>query len=95
MLSNRTANFKATEKDEEMSNVEEQNFVKLYTAPLKKFDMNFHFKDEEDKEASSFSFKNDLLSKNEYNFLKNKMNVQQQWYWMIQYQTKIKYELNI
>ena len=34
--------------------------------------MNFHFKDEEDKEASSFSFKNDLLSKNAYNFLKKK-----------------------
>ena len=72
MLSNRTANFKAIEKNEEMSNIEEQNFVKLYTTPLKKFDMNFHFKDEEDKEASSFSFKNDLLSKDAYNFLKKK-----------------------
>ena len=72
MLSNRTANFKTNEKTEEMSNAEEQNFLKLYTTPLKKFDMNFHFKDEEDKEASSFSFKNDLLSKNTYNFLKNK-----------------------
>ena len=72
MLSIRTANFKEGEKIEELDNVEGQNFVKLYTTPLKKFDMNFHFKDEEDKEASSFSFKNDLLSKNTYNFLKNK-----------------------
>ena len=72
MLSNRTAKFKTTEKDKEISNVEKQNFVKLYTTPIKKFDMNYHFKDEEDKEASCFSFKNDLLSKNAYNFLKEK-----------------------
>ena len=34
--------------------------------------MNFHFKDEEEIEASSFSFKNDFLSKKAYNFLKRK-----------------------
>ena len=72
MLSIRTAKFKTTEKDKEINNVEEQNFLKLYTIPLKKFDMNYHFKDEEDKEASNFSFKNDLLSKNAYNFIKEK-----------------------
>ena len=71
MLSNRTANFK-TEDKEEIKNNNEQNFVKLYTTPLKKFDMNFHFKDEEDIETSSFSFKNDLLTKNAYRFLKTK-----------------------
>ena len=71
MLSNRTANFKAEDKEEIKSN-DEQNFVKLYTTPLPKFDMNFHFKDEEDKETSSFSFKNDLLTKNVYTFLKTK-----------------------
>ena len=72
MLSNRTANFKTTEKDEKIKNIKKKNFLKLNSIPLKIFDMNFHFKDEEDKEASSFSFKNDLLSKNTYNFLKKK-----------------------
>ena len=69
MLSNRTANFKTDDK--EIKN-DEQNFVKLYTSPLPKFDMNFHFKDEVEKETSSFSFKNDLLTKNSYKFLKTK-----------------------
>ncbi len=69
MLSNRTANFKTDDK--EIKN-DEQNFVKLYTAPLPKFDMNFHFKDEVEKETSCFSFKNDLLTKNAYKFLKTK-----------------------
>ena len=72
MLSNRTANFKTTEKDEKIKNIKKKNFLKLNSTPLKLFDMNFHFKDEEDKEASSFSFKNDLLSKNTYYFLKKK-----------------------
>ena len=71
MLSNRTANFKTNEKEEDMKNVD-KNFLKLYTSPLPKFDMNYHFKDEEENEASSFSFKNDLLSKSAYNFLKRK-----------------------
>ena len=72
MLSNRTANFKLDEKEEAIpSNA--NTFVKLNTTPLRKFDMNFKFKDEEENvETSSFSFKNDLLSKNTYNFLKRK-----------------------
>ena len=69
MLSNRTANFKTDEKEKES---EDNSFVKLYTTPLPKFDMNFHFKDEVEKESSSFSFKNDLLTKNTYKFLKIK-----------------------
>ena len=69
MLSNRTANFKTCEKDK---NSDDKSFVKLYTTPLPKFDMNFHFKDEVEKESSSFSFKNDLLTKNAYKFLKTK-----------------------
>ena len=72
MLSNRTANFKTNEKEEEDMKDGDKNFLKLYTSPLPKFDMNYHFKDEEEIEASSFSFKNDLLSKNAYNFLKRK-----------------------
>ena len=71
MQSNRTANFKTNEKEEDIK-VLDNNFLKLYTSPLPKFDMNYHFKDEEDNQASSFSFKNDLLSKNAYNFLKTK-----------------------
>ena len=71
MLSNRTANFKAHEKEEDIK-ASDKNFLKLFTTPLPKFDMNYHFKDEEEVEASSFSFKNDLLSKSAYNFLKRK-----------------------
>ena len=72
MLSNRTANFTSIEKKDEMKQ-EEENFVKLHTAPLSKFDMNFHFKDEEIiKDESSFSFKDNLLTKNTYDFLKIK-----------------------
>ena len=71
MLSNRKANFKTNEKEEDIKN-EDKDFLKLHTSPLPKFDMNFHFRDEEEIESSSFSFKNDLLSKNAYNFLKRK-----------------------
>ena len=71
MFSNRTASFKTNEK-EDIKKPPEENFVKLYTTPLPKFDMNFHFKDEKEIEESSFSFQNDLLSKNAYNFLKKK-----------------------
>ena len=70
MLSNRTANFK-TDDDKEIKD-DDKNFVKLYTTPLPKFDMNFHFKDEVEKETSSFSFKNDLLTRSAYKFLKRK-----------------------
>ena len=72
MLSNRTANFKINEKENEIKH-HQKSFLKLYTAPPPKFDMNYHFKDEEVlKEESSFSFKNHLLTKNTYYFLKNK-----------------------
>ena len=71
MLSNRTANFKTNEKEEEIKN-NDKNFIKLLTTPLPKFDMNFHFKDEIEPESSSFSFKNDLLNQNAYYFLKKK-----------------------
>ena len=72
MLSNRTANFKNNEEDIKEIKNNNNNFMKLYTNPLPKFDMNFHFKDEEEIEASSFTFKNDLLTQNAYYFLKRK-----------------------
>ena len=75
MISNRTANFKTNgkeEEEEEEMKINDKDFVKLYTTPLPKFDMNFHFKDEVEKENSCFSFKNDLLNKNAYNFIKRK-----------------------
>ena len=72
MLSNRTANFKEEVKKEEIK-CDKKNFIKLNTTPLPKFDMNYRFKDEvENNETSSFSFKNDLLSQNAYDFLKRK-----------------------
>ena len=70
MLSNRTANFKA--KDEDMKINNEEKFLKQLTTPLPKFDMNYHFSNEHDNEASSFSFKNDLLDKKAYDFIKSK-----------------------
>ena len=73
MLSNRTANFKSNGKEEELKqHNNENNFLKIKTTPLIKFDMNFHFKDEKDVESSSFTFKNDLLNENAYYFLKKK-----------------------
>ena len=70
--SNKTANFKTTEKEEMNNN--DKNYTKLNTTPIPKFDMNYHFKDEEEenRETSGFSFKNDLLNKNAYDFLKTK-----------------------
>ena len=70
MLSNRTAKFK------EKSNVEDIKlnnniFKKVATQPLKKFNMDFNFGKEE-KQSSSFSFKNDLLDKKAYDFIKSK-----------------------
>ena len=70
MLSNRTAKFFGNEKEERKNS--DKNFLKLNTTPIIKFDMNFHFKDEEFKEASSFSFRNDLLSNSAYFFIKRK-----------------------
>ena len=52
MLSNRTANFKAHEKEEDIK-ASDKNFLKLYTTPLPKFDMNYHFKDENLKLVAS------------------------------------------
>jgi hypothetical protein len=72
MLSTRTANFKTTEEAIKMKIDDNDKFVKQLTTPLKKFDMNFHFSSEEDKETSSFSFKNDLLDKKAYDFIKSK-----------------------
>ena len=73
MMSNRTANFKSSVKEEEIDHHDiENSFVKIKTTPLIKFDMNFHFKDEIDAESSSFTFKNDLLNQNAYCFLKKK-----------------------
>jgi hypothetical protein len=72
-MSNRTANFKSSGKEEELEHQDNENsFVKIKTTPLIKFDMNFHFKDEIEPESSSFSFKNDLLNQNAYYFLKKK-----------------------
>ena len=69
MLSNRTAKFK--EKSEVEDIKLNNNFKKVATTPLKKFDMNFKFGQEENQ-SSSFSFKNDLLDKKAYNFIKSK-----------------------
>ena len=75
MLSNRTANFKASEAKEENDNKDQ--FVKQLTTPLpNKFDMNYLFLEDEEKnkekEMSSFSFKQDILDKKAYNFIKTK-----------------------
>ena len=72
MLSNRTANFKIYEETEIKNNNE--TIQKVLTTPLPKLEFNFNFLDEKekDKENSNFSFKNDLLSRRTYNFLKGK-----------------------
>ena len=72
MLSNRTANFKTNEEAIKLQINDNDQFLKKLTTPLPKFDMNFHFSSEEDKETSSFSFKNDLLDKKSYDFIKRK-----------------------
>ncbi len=70
MLSNRTANFKV--KEEQKIEKHNEAIVKQLTTPLPKFEFNFNCFDENEKENSNFSFKNDLLSKEAYNFLKGK-----------------------
>ena len=70
MHSNRTANFNI-EEEREINNNKEL-ILKQNTAFLSKFNFNFNFLDEEEKEESNFSFKNDLLSKNAYEFIKGK-----------------------
>ena len=72
MLSNRTANFKTNEEPENLKKSDIGMLVKQLTTPLPKFDMNFNFSLEEEKETSSFSFKNDLLDKKAYEFIKSK-----------------------
>ena len=74
MLSNRTANFKVNENEEEKNEIKNNNeqFIKQLTSPLPKFDINFYFSNEDDKEMSSFSFKHDLLDKKAYDFIKTK-----------------------
>lgn len=70
MLSNRTAKFKENSEVEDIK-LPASNFKKVATTPLKKFDMNFKFGKEENQ-SSSFSFKNDLLDKKSYDFIKSK-----------------------
>ena len=72
MLSNRTANFKV--KDEQKMTEHNETILKQLTTPLPKSEFNFNFAcfDETEKENSNFSFKNDLLTKETYNFLKRK-----------------------
>ena len=71
MLSNRTANFNVKEEPETLKNADKE-FVKQLTTPLPKFDINFKFTSEIEKEGSAFSFKNDLLDKKAYDFIKQK-----------------------
>ena len=69
MLSNRTAKIK---ENSEVEKIQINNvFKKVATTPLKRFDMNFKFGKEENQ-SSSFSFKNDLLDKKSYDFIKTK-----------------------
>ena len=68
MLSNRTANFKV--KDEQL--VHNKVILTKLSNPLPKFDFNFNCFEEKEKENSNFSFKNNLLTKETYNFLKRK-----------------------
>ena len=70
MQSNRTANFK--EKEEKGKLNIDDTYIKKLSTPLPKFDIKFKFFNEEEKEASSFSFKNDLLDKKTYEFIKRK-----------------------
>ena len=74
MLSNRTANFKVNEETEniKIDNKNSNKFIKQFTTPLPKFDIHFKYSNEEEKETSSFSFKNDLLDKKAYEFIKSK-----------------------
>ena len=72
MLSNRTANFKVNEEIENVNINNKDKLIKQLTTPLPKFDINFNFSNEEEKETSSFSFKNDLLDKKAYEFIKSK-----------------------
>ena len=72
MLSNRTAKFKEKSEVEDIKLNNTNIFKKVATTPLKKFDMNFKFGNEEKNQSSSFSFKDDLLDKKSYDFIKSK-----------------------
>ena len=68
MLSNRTANFQEIEKKESLIINNNEKIIKQFTAPIHKFD----FLIEEEKVSSSFSFKDNLLDKKAYKFIKSK-----------------------
>ena len=73
MKSKRTANFKEKEGKGKLTLNIDDNYTKQLSTPLPKFDIKFKFfNEEEEKEASSFSFKNDLLDKKAYEFIKRK-----------------------
>ena len=72
MLSNRTANFKVNEEPENIKLNNKDILIKQLTTPISEFNINFNFLKEEEKETSSFSFKNDLLDKKVYEFIKSK-----------------------
>ena len=70
MQSNRTANFKDNEESVIINN--NDKLYKQFTSPLPLFNIHFKYSNEEEKETSSFSFKNDLLDKKTYEFIKSK-----------------------
>ena len=70
MQSNRTASFKDSKKSLNINNNEK--LYKQFTSPMPLFDIHFKYSNEEEKETSSFSFKNDLLDKKTYEFIKSK-----------------------
>ena len=70
MQSNRTANFKDNEESVIINN--NDKLYKQFTSPLPLFDIHFKYSNEEEKETSSFSFKNVLLDKKAYEFIKSK-----------------------
>ena len=71
MLSNRTAKFKNEDKGK-LKLIIDDEYTKKLSTPLPRFDMKFKFFNEEEKEASSFSFQDDLLDKESYEFIKRK-----------------------
>ena len=73
MIQNRTANFKMNDEEEkeEMKN-QKETILKQLTTPLPQFQMTYNFTENDDKEYSNFSFKQNLLSQRAYKFLKDK-----------------------
>ena len=73
MLSNRTANFKTNEDEEEEEiKIPKDVILKQLTTPLPQFQMEYNYTESEDKEYSNFSFRHHLLSQRTYKFLKDK-----------------------